>query len=137
MAGPALRLTRGVTKLGVYFHVQVRAHLCFNYTLYSALEQDSGFLFAAFVQLRAPATDPAGRTQHLRRGGGQDQELTYQDVAVATDVWIHIRHASEFIDAPAADCVWAEGKFAQALEADATLPRQTLMARAQALSRRI
>ena len=128
-------IVNGVLRLGVYYHVEARAHLCFNYILYSALEQDSGFMFAAFVQLRAPASDPKGRMQHIRRKANTHQELTYQDVCVATDVWIHVRHAVEFLDAPAADRVTVEGHFEQSLETDAMLPRQTLVARAQALSR--
>ena len=125
---------KGHCKLGVYFHIQERARLCFNYILYSALEQDSGFVFAPFVELRAPSEDPHNRTQHLRRPGGRHQELTYEDVAVATDVWIHVRHVSEFLDAGADDSIHAEGHFEQALEADALLPRQTLIARAKAVA---
>jgi hypothetical protein len=126
----------GICRLGIYFHVQERAHLCLNYTLYSALEQDSGFLFAPFVQLRSPQSDPRGRMQHVRRGSGQHQELTYEDVCVVTDIWIHVRHVMEFYAGPAADQVSAEGQFEQSLEADALLPRQTLVARAEALCRR-
>jgi hypothetical protein len=126
----------GVCRMGIYFHVQERAHLCLNYSVYSALEQDSGFLFAPYVQLRSPQSDPRGRMQHVRRGSGRDQELTYEDVCVVTDIWIHVRHVMEFYAGQAADQVSAEGQFEQSLEADPQLPRQTLVARAAALCRR-
>jgi hypothetical protein len=42
----------------------------------------------------------------------------------------------EFYAGLAADQVSAEGQFEQSLEADALLPRQTLVARAEALCRR-
>ena len=127
---------RGSTKLGVYYHIQQRAHLCMNYVVYSALEQDSGFVFAPVVQMRAPAHDPQCRTQHLKRPSGRHQELTYEDVCVATDIWIHVRHVLEVYDGAADGYIHAEGCFDQSLETDAILPRQTLMARAKARCRR-
>ena len=125
----------GVRRQGIYYHVLERAHNCLHYLWYSALEQDSGFLFAPVVQLRAPDLDPRQRKQHVRRLSGRQQELTYQDVCVITDVWVHIRHVLELYSAPRHDMVWAEGRFEQSLEADAMLPRKTLERRAEALCR--
>ena len=72
-------LTRnGHHYLGVYFHVEVRAHLCHNYLLYSGLDR-TGFLVAPVVCLSAPRSDPYGRKVVIRSSGWLSN-LTYPDV---------------------------------------------------------
>ena len=122
------------TVLGIYYHIAERGHLCLNYMLYTALERQSGFIFAPMIQLMAPQQDPLGRTQHIRRKQNH-QEVTYSDVCVVTHIWLHVRHVSEFKTAEPTDFIFAEGKFDTSLELDPTLPRPTLLARSRAIRR--
>jgi hypothetical protein len=115
----------GKLHVGVYYHKQERAQYCANYMTYSALD-NSGFVFGPMIQLRAPETDPDSRTTTLRTSG-LTQNLTYQDCAAITGIWLHALHVADVLSRGADTYIWAEARFAQELELDPGYSRQELI----------
>ena len=125
---------RSVLRLGVYYHVAARAHLCHNYMLHWALD-DTGFLISAMIHMSAPMTDPQGRMVSIMTSG-QPQSLTYADVAHVHGIWFHIVHVLALWHGASSDWLWAEPRYAQHLEVDPLLERADLESSARARAAR-
>ena len=127
-------IQRKIRRLGVYFHILARAHLCHNYMLYSALD-DTGFLISPVIHLSAPVVDPQKRLVSIKTSG-QPQNLTYQDVCRVHGIWFHVIHVLQLWSAAAAHWIWAEPKFAREVEVDPLLERAELESLARARAQR-
>ena len=121
---------RGILRLGVYYHLPNRAHLCHNYMLYSALDA-TGFLISAVIHMSAPKQDPLGRMTNIPTSG-QPQSLTYADVAQVHGIWFHIVHVLSLWNGVADDWLWAEPRYAQHIEIDPLLERAELESNSRA-----
>ena len=115
-------------RLGVYFHILPRAHLCHNYMLYSALD-DTGYLISAVIHLSAPDEDPLSRMTKIT--AKQPQNLTYPDVCHVHGIYFHIVHVLELKHGPSDTWLWAEPRYAQQLEVDPLLERAVLESNAR------
>ena len=120
---------RNIRRLGVYFHILPRAHLCHNYMLYSALD-DTGFLISAVIHLSAPAWDPLGRMTSIATSN-QPQNLTYPDVCHVHGIYFHIVHVLQLWHGASDSWLWAEPRYAQQLEVDPLLERAVLESNAR------
>ena len=125
---------KGKLHLGVYFHVEVRAHLCHNYMLYSGLDS-TGFLVAPVVCLSAPRSDPYGRKVVIRSSGWLSN-LTYPDVCRIHGVWFHVVHTLQFWEGDRSCWLYAEPRFCRELEPEPGESRDALEARSYAIATR-
>merc|ERR1712026_294522 len=116
-------------RLGVYFHILPRAHLCHNYMLYSALD-DTGYLISAVIHMSAPDEDPLCRMTKITTSN-QPRNLTYPDVCHVHGIYFHMVHVLELRHGPSDSWLWAEPRYAQQLEVDPLLERAVLESKAR------
>ena len=120
---------KGKLRLGVYFHIEGRAHLCHNYMFYSGLDS-TGFLVAPIIYISAPQSDPEGRKVSLQNSG-QPQNLTYPEVCDIHGVWFHVIHTLQFWEGRRDCWLYAEPRFCRELEPDPEEDRDALQARSR------
>ena len=120
---------RNTRRLGVYYHLRTRAHLCHDFMLYSALD-DTGFLISAVIHISAPTSDPLKRMTSIATSN-PPQNLTYPDVCHVHGIYFHIVHVLQLWHGPSDSCLWAEPRYAQQLEVDPLLERAELESNAR------
>lgn len=114
-AGRRQIMDHGQALNGIYYMRRERAYLCHFYMSYVALSRN-GFLYGVLLQLRSRASD--GRRMTVQRPRGNQQWVTYEDIAILEVVYIHVVHMQDVARLSNDQVLLAEGSLFAEFELD-------------------